>query len=168
MASCFEIIAEGKIAEHFEERVVAAGVADVFEIVVLAAGADAFLRSGGAGVVALFQAEEDFLELVHASVGEEQSWVIGRHKRGAAHDAVALTGEVFEELRASFISSHDSSPVSQRRGSREAALPAVGLLGVRPRLMRRLGVRSGLWGLGWASRVIWRAKRGRILRNGMG
>src|SRR6266436_1086983 len=44
----FEIVAEGKIAEHFEEGVMAVGEADVFEVVVLAAGADAFLagRSG--------------------------------------------------------------------------------------------------------------------------
>jgi hypothetical protein len=39
---------------------------------------------------------------------------------------VALTGEVFEELRASFISSHDSSPVSQRRGRREEGSPSCG------------------------------------------
>ena len=39
-----EIIAEREIAEHFEEGVVARGVADIVEVVVLAAGADAFLR----------------------------------------------------------------------------------------------------------------------------
>jgi hypothetical protein len=44
----FEVVAEGKIAQHFEECVMAAGIADVFEIVVLPAGADAFLRAGGA------------------------------------------------------------------------------------------------------------------------
>ncbi len=36
-----EIVAEGKIAQHLEEGVVAARVADVVEIVVLAARADA-------------------------------------------------------------------------------------------------------------------------------
>jgi hypothetical protein len=43
-----EIIAEGEIPEHFEERMVARRVADIVEVVVLAAGADAFLaaRSG--------------------------------------------------------------------------------------------------------------------------
>ncbi len=51
----FEVIAEGEIAEHFEEGVMAAGVADVVEIVVFAAGADALLRGGGARVVALFE-----------------------------------------------------------------------------------------------------------------
>ena len=39
-----EIVAEGEIAEHLEEGVVARGVADIVEVVVLAAGAHAFLR----------------------------------------------------------------------------------------------------------------------------
>ena len=41
-----EIVAEREIPEHFEEGVVASGVADIVEIVVLAAGANAFLRAG--------------------------------------------------------------------------------------------------------------------------
>ena len=40
-----EIIAEGEIAQHLEEGVMAAGVADVFQVVMLAAGAHAFLRA---------------------------------------------------------------------------------------------------------------------------
>ncbi len=39
-----EIVAEREIAEHLEEGVMARGVADIVEIVVLAAGAHAFLR----------------------------------------------------------------------------------------------------------------------------
>ena len=39
-----EVVAEREVAEHLEEGVVARGVADVVEVVVLAAGADAFLR----------------------------------------------------------------------------------------------------------------------------
>ena len=38
-----EVVAEGKIAEHLEEGVVAGGVANVVEIVVFAASAHAFL-----------------------------------------------------------------------------------------------------------------------------
>ena len=41
-----EIIAEREIAEHLEEGVVARGIADIVEVVVLAAGADAFLAAG--------------------------------------------------------------------------------------------------------------------------
>ena len=40
-----EIVAEGEIPQHFEEGVVARGIADIVEIIVLAAGADAFLAA---------------------------------------------------------------------------------------------------------------------------
>ena len=48
-----EVIAEAEIAEHLEEGVVARGVADIVEIVVLAPGADDFcaLAARGAGGV---------------------------------------------------------------------------------------------------------------------
>jgi len=41
----------------------ARGIADVFQIVMLAAGANAFLGRGRPAVVALFHAGEDVLEL---------------------------------------------------------------------------------------------------------
>ena len=43
-----EVIAEREIAQHLEKRMVARGVADIVEVVVLAAGAHAFLRRRGA------------------------------------------------------------------------------------------------------------------------
>src|SRR5262249_48107427 len=49
-----EIIAEGKIAQHFKKSVMSFGEADVLEVVVLAAGTDAFLGRRGAQVVAFF------------------------------------------------------------------------------------------------------------------
>ena len=93
-----EVVAEAEVAEHLEEGVVAAGEADVFEVVVLAAGADAFLRGGGAGVVALLGAEEDVLELVHAGVGEEQRGVVGGDERGGVHAAMLFAFEKTQEI----------------------------------------------------------------------
>ena len=46
MASALEVVAEGEVAEHLEERVVPRGAADVLEVVVLAARADALLGGG--------------------------------------------------------------------------------------------------------------------------
>src|SRR5206468_12900911 len=51
-----EVIAEREIAEHLEKGVVPRGVADIVEVVVLAAGAHAFLRGGGALVGPLLDA----------------------------------------------------------------------------------------------------------------
>ncbi len=117
-----EIIAKGKIAEHFEKGVVAIGEADIFEVVVFAAGADAFLASGGAVVVALLEAEEDVLELVHAGIGEEQSGIVGGDERRAAHDFVAALFEEAQKHFARFVAGEGvghmslswSQPLSQR------------------------------------------------------
>jgi hypothetical protein len=79
--------------------VMALGEADIFEVVVLAAGAHAFLRGSGLVVVALFEAEEDVLELVHPGVGEEQGGIAMRDERRAAHAAVVFA---FKEAQKSF------------------------------------------------------------------
>src|SRR5882762_2755758 len=81
----------------------ARGAADVLQVVVLAAGTDAFLRRGGARVVARLAAEEDVLELVHAGVREEQRRVAGRDEGRARHATMALRLEVLEELLADLI-----------------------------------------------------------------
>ena len=92
-----EVIAEREIAEHLEKRVVPGGVADIFEIVVLAAGAHAFLRRGGALVGPLLQAGEDVLELHHAGIGEQQCRVVARHERARRHDFVPVAREIVEK-----------------------------------------------------------------------
>ena len=97
MASFLEVVAEAEIAQHFEEGVVPGGVADIVQVVVLAAGADAFLRRGGADVGPLLLAGEDVLELHHAGVGEHQRRVVARHQRRARHRRVAVAGEIVQE-----------------------------------------------------------------------
>ena len=76
-----EVIAEAEVAEHLEEGVVPAGVADIFKIVVLAAGAHAALRARGAHVRAFLLPQEHVLELHHAGVGEQKRRVVHRHER---------------------------------------------------------------------------------------
>ena len=92
-----EIVAEREIAEHLEKRVVPGGVADVFEIVVLAAGAHAFLRGRGALIRALLDPGEHVLELHHAGIGEQQGRVVARHERAGRHDLVPVPGEIVEK-----------------------------------------------------------------------
>ena len=73
-----EVVAEAEVAQHLEERVVARGVADVLQVVVLAARAHAALRGRGARVGALLLAEEHVLELHHARIDEQQRRVVRR------------------------------------------------------------------------------------------
>ncbi len=94
-----EIVAEGKVPQHLEEGVVARGVAHVVEIVVLAAGAHAFLRGDRAHVGPLLDAGEDVLELHHAGIGEHQRRVVARHERRRRHHRVPVLGEIVEEGR---------------------------------------------------------------------
>ena len=105
-----EVVAEGEVAEHLEEGVVPRGVADVVEVVVLAAGAHALLAGGGAHVVALLQAGEDVLELHHAGVGEHQRRVVARHQRRGGHHLVPSLGEVVEEGGADVVQARHDVP----------------------------------------------------------
>ncbi len=95
-----EVIAEAEVSEHLEKRVVAIGEADIFEVVMLAAGAHALLRGGGARVVALFESKENVLELVHPSIREQKSRVVSRNERGGMHLAVPLLDEEVQESAA--------------------------------------------------------------------
>jgi bifunctional N-acetylglucosamine-1-phosphate-uridyltransferase/glucosamine-1-phosphate-acetyltransferase GlmU-like protein len=64
--------------------------ANVFKVVVLAAGADALLRSRRPRVLPPLGAKEKILELVHSGVGKQQRRIVGRHQRGRVHPAVPL------------------------------------------------------------------------------
>ena len=92
---------------------VAVGEADIFEVVVLAAGAHAFLRRRGARVFALLEAQEHVLELVHPGVGEQQRGVVRRDERRTAHDAVAAVGEEFQKRAADFVAAQQENLVNR-------------------------------------------------------
>jgi hypothetical protein len=87
------------------------GATDVFQVVVLAAGADALLGGGGAHVLPALLPEEHRLELHHARIGEEQGGVLGGHKRGRSDHSVAVAPEVLEEALAKLVT-RDHGPVS--------------------------------------------------------
>src|SRR5690242_20834592 len=97
-----EVIAEGEVPKHLEKGMVAIGEADVFEIVMLPAGAHAFLGRSGTIVVALLEAEENVLKLVHSRVGEQQRGVVVRDERRRVHLAVSLLDEEVQKLAANF------------------------------------------------------------------
>ena len=75
----------------------ARGVADVVEVVVLAAGAHAFLRRGGTDIWPMLLPGEHVLELHHAGIGEHQCRIVARHQRRAVDHLMPVAGEVIEE-----------------------------------------------------------------------
>ncbi len=75
-----EVITETEVTEHFEKGVVARGITNVFQVIVLATGAHATLAAGCARITAFFTTEKHILELHHAGIREQQCRVIARHK----------------------------------------------------------------------------------------
>ena len=74
-----EIVPETPVSEHLEHRVVVRVVAYLFEIIVLSAHAEAFLRVGRPAGFWSDIAEKYVLELVHSGIGKHQSRVILDH-----------------------------------------------------------------------------------------
>ena len=93
-----EVVAEGEIAEHLEEGVMPRRVADIVEVVVLAAGAHAFLRGRGARIGRARPAGEIVLELDHAGIGEHQRRVVPRHQRPGGDLGVPVLLEIAEKM----------------------------------------------------------------------
>ncbi len=110
----FEVVAEGEVPEHLEERQVAIGVPDVLDVV----GPEALLAAGGAAERGLRLAEEVRDELVHARVREEQAR-LGRGDQGRARDALVRSFlEEREEPLADLGAVHAGSlPAGQAAGS---------------------------------------------------
>src|SRR6266566_6535986 len=99
-----EVVAEGKIAEHLEERVMPGGMADLLEVVVLPAGANALLHGRGATRASrrLLLPEKHLLELHHPRVREHQRRVVAGHDRRARVHSVPLPLKVLGEFLADF------------------------------------------------------------------
>ena len=103
----FEIAAEGPVAEHFKKRVVSTAAAHIIQIIVLAPGADTFLRVDGPAVRPLFLSQKNRFELVHARIGEKQGRIFMRHHGRTGHEGMAVfLNEKIDELLANFLGSH--------------------------------------------------------------
>ncbi len=103
-----KIIAETPVAEHLEKCVVVGVEADVFEIVVFAAGANALLGVGHARRIPrrLLLAQKNRDELVHAGVGEKKIGRV-RQKRRRRDNRVLLLAEEIEKRLPDLGRGHD-------------------------------------------------------------
>ena len=103
-----EIVAEAPVAQHLEHGVVTAVVAHGFQVVVLAAHAQALLAVGGTGEFGGGIAQEDIFELVHARVGEHERRVVLDDHGGRRYNGVALGCEEVQVFLADFLRCHTS------------------------------------------------------------
>ena len=76
-----EVVAKAPVTQHFEKRVMARGVAHVFQVVVFAPSTQAGLHRCSAHVRAFVSAQKQVLELHHARIDEHQRRVVAGHQR---------------------------------------------------------------------------------------
>ena len=98
-----EIIAEREIPEHFKERMMPRGIADIIKIIVLAACAYAFLAGCRPRDGPRLKPGKHVLERHHTSVRKHQCRVVVRHQRRRRDDIMARSPEIIEEGPADFI-----------------------------------------------------------------
>ena len=110
-----EVVAEAEVAEHLEEREVAVGAADVVEVVVLAARADALLHRDRPLVRRRLVAGEVALERDHARDREEQRRVDRDHAR-RRHLRVAARDEEIDEGASKLVGSGRTSLTTSNSG----------------------------------------------------
>ena len=101
-----EIVAKAEVAQHFEKSVVTGGVADVFQVTVLATGTHALLAAGSTGVCPFFLTQETVLELVHPRVSEQQGRIVVRDQGAGRDTGVTLLLEEAKEGFTDFCAFH--------------------------------------------------------------
>ena len=75
----------------------------IFQVVVLPAGAHAFLAARSPRVIPLFQPQENVLELVHPRIRKQQGSVPMGNERAAAHAAMSFAFKELQKLFANFV-----------------------------------------------------------------
>ncbi len=88
--SLLEVVAKAPVAEHFEHGVVVSIVTYLFEIVVLAAHSQAFLRVCAAARVGFTRTENNVFPLVHTCICEHQRRVVLYNHGRRRYDSVSL------------------------------------------------------------------------------
>src|SRR5713101_3362420 len=99
-----EVVAEGKVPQHFKERMVASGIADILQIIVLTPRTETLLHSNRSLVGTRFLAEKHPLKLVHPGIGEEQRGIGLRNQGGTRHGLMAMLFKISNEGLSQFLS----------------------------------------------------------------
>lgn len=97
-----EIIAKAEVTQHFEKGVMTRCISDVFQIVMLAASANAALYGSGTGIGTFVESEENILELHHPCIGQHQGRVVGRNQRARTDDSMTLGLKKAQKLLTNF------------------------------------------------------------------
>ncbi len=103
-----EVVAKRPIPQHLEHGVVVCVMTNLFQVVVLAAYTETFLRVRHAFVFGRHIPQDDILKLVHARVGKHQCRVTFHHHGGRRNNVVLLRSEkLFKRLSDLFCCQHN-------------------------------------------------------------
>ena len=135
-----EVVAEREVAEHLEHRGVPRGHADLVEIGVLAARAEALLNGGEAWGGRRLRAREVRLERLHPGRDEERRRILRRRDQGEGREAQVLVrleerekglaelgGRAHPDDRTGVVSAstRSSSPMHARRPTTAPVAPSM-------------------------------------------
>ena len=101
-----EVVAEAPVAQHLKHGVVVGVVANLLEVVVLAAYAQTLLRVGPTAWLGVLGTQYDIFPLVHTGIGKHQRRVVLDYHRGRRNDNVSFRLEEFFVRVADFFSCH--------------------------------------------------------------
>ena len=137
-----KVVAEGKVPQHFKERMVASGIADILQIVVLAPRTETLLHGDRSLVGARFLAEKHPLKLVHPGIGEEQRGIGLRNQGGTRHGLMAMLFEISNEGLSQFLSAVLHASLTSSRISGPITVSMVS--SSNPRWLKSLATRPGV------------------------
>ena len=81
-------------------------IADIFQIIVFAAGPDTFLGSGCPYIVSFVLPEKNTLELHHSGIDKQQRWVFLGYQRRTADNPMVMLFKIIKKLFAYVVTGH--------------------------------------------------------------
>ena len=102
----FEVVAERPVAQHLKHRMVVRVVPHLFQVVVLAAHAQTFLRVRHSRELYRVVAEDNAFPWVHARIGEHQSRVVFDNHRCRGHHVMPLRSHEIQKGLTYFFTCH--------------------------------------------------------------
>jgi hypothetical protein len=84
-------------------------ITDILQIIMLAAGAYAFLRSGRPDIFSFLFSDENTFELDHTGIGKQQGRIITGYKRRTSHHLMSLFSKIFKKITSYVIARHKNS-----------------------------------------------------------
>ena len=102
----FEIVAKRPVTQHLKHSVVVSVVTYLFEVVMLTAHAQTFLRVGNTWIFDRVVTQNDVFELIHTCIGKHQCRVTFDDHRCRRYDFMAFRSKKIEERFTNFFWCH--------------------------------------------------------------